>query len=123
MSRLDRSRYQGKNFALLIVATCAPAAVLYLRLVIEVVAEHGHVSSGVARTLGTTSVVILVLFCCVQLVCAAYLQRLIKPGTTALTKAFRFTGALLIGLLISITGAIMLEAFGINVLIRAGLIR
>jgi len=53
-----------------------------------------------------------VLFFAVQLICARYVQRLLKPRASVPGRALQYVGVLLLCTLLSIVGAVLFEAFG-----------
>lgn len=65
----------------------------------------------------------LLAFFLVQLVCARYMQRLLRPRQTKTGKTLQYGAVLLLALFFSLTGAVMLEAFGLNLFLRAGGLR
>ena len=72
-----------------------------------------------AAWLGRLSYVALALFFVAQPICARYLQRLLRPRRTVTGKVLQYCGVLAIGLVFSVTGAVMLESFGFAVFLRA----
>jgi hypothetical protein len=112
-------RYQGKRLFYLVLAICVPAALLYLRLVCGIAATDSRVSPGQSLWLERLSIGALMLFFVGQLTCARYLQRLLQPRQTAVGNTLQYLGVLTFCTLLSLTGAIILEAFGFNVFLRA----
>lgn len=106
-------RYRGSNLLRLLAALCVPAGVLYLRIVATFAAEESH--STWLFYLGTG---LLFLFFVVQLLAARYLQTLLPPRQNPWRQALEFAGVFLMGLLFSVTGAVMLEAFGYSLFIH-----
>lgn len=115
----DKTRYQGKNLAYLLLAICLPAALLFLRILFGVIAADLRITPEQSAYLVVIADVALALFFIAQLLCAVYLQRLVPPRPTRAGRALQYAGVLIMGLLFSITGAVMLEAFGLNVFLRA----
>jgi hypothetical protein len=114
-----RAKYQGKQLFALMLAICLPAALLYLRVVLGVTATGTRVTPAQAQALNRWSTVALGLFFAAQLVCARYIQRLFLPQRGGRVKnALQYAGVLVLCVLFSVTGAIMLEAFGWNVFLR-----
>ena len=111
-------RYRGKNLAYLLLALCAPAAFLFLRIVLALTAADNRVTTRQAHWLSNFSYVALVLFFLAQAASAGYLQRLLAPSRSFFGRLLQYCLALVFGLLFSIAGAIMLEAFGLNVFLR-----
>jgi hypothetical protein len=122
-SRHDLSRYQGKNLLYLLLAICLPAGLLYLRLVLGLAAADTLVTPAQSTWLNRASVCALILFFLVQLICVRYIQGLLKPRRTGVGKSLQYAAVLLLCIFFSLTGAVMLEAFGFNVFLRVGGIR
>jgi hypothetical protein len=116
----DLRRYQGKSLLYLLLAVCLPAGLLYLRLVLGLAATDTRVVPAQAAWLNRASIIVLITFFLVQLVCAFYIQRLLTPRQTAMGKSVQYGAVLLLCIFFSLTGAIMLEAFGFNVFLRVG---
>jgi hypothetical protein len=104
--------YRGRNLLFLLLAIGAPAGILYLRLVFGYVASESRVSSSQIEWLSWLSKIALVLFFGVQLICARYVQRLLKPRATVPGSALQYVGVLLLCTLLSIAGTVLLEVFG-----------
>ena len=119
-SRHDLSRYQGKNLLYLLLAICLPAGLLYIRLVLGLAATDTRVMPTQSIWLNRASICALILFFLAQLVCALYVQRLLKLRQTAIGRVLQYGAVLLLCVFFSLTGAIMLEAFGFNVFLRVG---
>jgi len=113
-----RARYQGKQLFSLMLAICLPAAILYIRLVLGLAATKAGTSPAQAEALNYWSLAALIVFFAVQLIAARYVQRLFPPASNPVKSGLQYAGVFLICLLFSLTGAIMLEAFGWNVLLR-----
>jgi hypothetical protein len=113
-------RYQGKRLFYLVLAICVPAALLYLRLVCGIAAADSRVAPEQSLWLERLSTGALLLFFVAQLACARYLQRLLQPRQTALGNVLQYLAVLAFCTLLSLTGAIVLEAFGFNLFLRAG---
>ncbi|MBV9033431.1 MAG: hypothetical protein JO182_02965 [Acidobacteriaceae bacterium] len=116
----DLTRYQGKNLLRLLLAVCIPAGLLYLRLVLGLAATDTRVTSVQSTWLNRASILALIVFFVVQLVCARYVQRLLNLCQTTIGKFLQYVAVLLLCIFFSLTGAIMLEAFGFNVFLRVG---
>jgi len=121
--RHDLTRYQGKNLLRLLLAICLPAGILYLRLVLGLAATDTRVTSVQFIWLNRASTLALIMFFAVQLICARYIQRLLKLRQTALGKFLQYGAVLLLCIFFSLTGAVILEAFGFNFFLRVGGIR
>jgi len=119
----DPGRYRGKRLGYLLLALCLPAGLLYLRLVFGLAAGDTRVMPAEAAWLSRLSMASLIIFFVVQAVCARYLQRIFWPPGKALQDVLRYLGILLFCVLFSLTGAITLEAFGLNVFLRTAGIR
>ena len=113
------ARYQGKNLAYLLLAICFPAGLLFLRLLFGVAATDTRITPRQSAWFGGLSYVALALFFLAQLICARYLQRLLRPRSSLPGKSLQYVLVLLMGLVFSLTGAIMLESFGLNLFLRA----
>jgi hypothetical protein len=114
-----RTQYQGKRLFYLMLAICLPAALLYLRLVLGLAASDSRVDPLASARLNRWSLAALGLFFIAQLLCARYLQRLLPAKPSHFSNALQYTLALALGILFSLTGAVMLEAFGLNLFLRA----
>jgi hypothetical protein len=119
----DLSRYQGKNLLYLLLAICVPAGLLYLRLVLGLAATDTRVTTGQAVWLNRVSIFALIVFFLAQLICARYIQRLLRPRQTGLGKSLQYGAVFLLCVFFSLTGAVILEAFGFNFFLRVGGIR
>ncbi len=117
-SQSHADRYRGKNLFFLLLAIGTPAAFLYLRVVFEYAAGGSHLTSAPCKGLLWTSNLSLVFFFIAQLICARYVQRLLKPPVTWPGRALQYVAVLLLCALFSITGAVLLEAFGYAFLLR-----
>lgn len=95
------------------MAICGPAAVLFLRIVVSFAAER-------APRLRVVDGPLLFLFFAVQLAAAWYLRRLLPERKSPVVSGLQVTGVFLLGLLFSVTGAVMLEAFGYSLFYRLG---
>ena len=113
------ARYQGRQLLSLMLAVCLPAALLYIRLVLALAAGSTRATPAQAAMLNRASLAVLLVFFVAQLLCARYLQSLFpRRPPTRLRNVLEYVAALLMGLLFSLTGAIVLEAFGWNVFLR-----
>ena len=121
--RHDPTRYQGKNLLYLLLAICLPTGLLYLRLVLGLAATNTRVTPAQAIRLNRASICALIVFFVVQLICARYVQQLLKLRQTVIGKALQYGTVLLLCVFFSLTGAIILEAFGFNVFLRIGGLR
>ncbi len=116
----DRTRYQGKNLLYLLAAMCLPAGLLYTRLVLGLAATDSRVGPQQSLWLARSSIMALVLFFVLQVVCARYVQNLLPARQSMVGKAGQYSAVLALCILFSLTGAIVLEAVGLNVFLRAG---
>jgi hypothetical protein len=114
----DRSRYKGKNLVFLIAALCIPAGLLYFRLVLGLAATSNRVNAVEAARLNAVANVVLGIFFIAQAFSARYQQQLLRPRRTRAGKLVQYLAMFLMSLVFSITGAILLEAFGFAVFIR-----
>jgi len=96
----------------------APAALLYLRLVFGYIASQSQLPPAHSHWLSWSSNAALVLFFVVQLLSARYVQRLLKARSSFPGIALQYVGVLLLCGLLSICGAVLLEAFGYNFFLR-----
>jgi hypothetical protein len=113
-----RAKYQGKQLLSLMLAICLPAALLYIRLVLALAAGSSRATPAQSSALNRCSLAVLLVFFAVQLACARYLQRLFPAAANPVKAALQYLGVLLLCVLFSLTGAILLEAFGWNVFLR-----
>ncbi len=117
--RRDRSQYQGKKLGFLLLAMGLPSGLLYLRILLGTV-------SGYSRTLtpfqiGRLTIMsncALAAFFVVQVFCAAYIQRLVPPRQTRFGRCLQYFAVLALCVVLSVTGAILFEAFGVIFLMR-----
>ncbi len=117
----DRTQYEGKNLARLLLAMGLPAALLYFRILLSTIGSYTQaLTPAQISRLGFMSNLILVTFCLVQIFCARYVQRLVPPGKTALGRSLQYAAVLLMCVFFSVTGAIVLESFGYIFLLRSG---
>lgn len=117
----DRTRYQGKNLALLLLAMGLPAAMLYLRILLgTIVGYTHHMSPPELNRLTLLSNAALVAFFVVQLACAVYIQRLVPPRRSPVGRFLQYLAVLALCVVLSITGAVLFEGFGVAILMRAG---
>ena len=113
-----RAKYQGKQLLSLMLAICLPAALLYIRLVLALAAGSSHATQAQSAALNGWSLAVLLVFFAVQLVCSRYVQRLFPIPRSRFKEGLQYVGVLLLCLLFSLTGAILLEAFGWNLFLR-----
>lgn len=118
---LHTVRYAGKNLLFLLLAIGAPAALLYLRLVFGYVVSEGELQHGRTQWLSWASNAALALFVLALPLSAAYVQRLLKQRTTLPAIVLQYVAVLLLCGLLSLSGAVLLEAFGYNFFLRARL--
>jgi len=118
--RHDLNRYQGKNLLRLLLAICLPTGILYLRLVLGLAATGTRVTPAQSAWLNRGSIFALTVFFAVQLICARYIQRLLKLRQTAMGSFLQYAAVVLLCIFLSLTGTIILEAFGFNFFLRAG---
>ncbi len=117
----DRTQYEGKKFARLLLAIGLPAALLYFRILLSAVGNYTQpITATQIGRLAFMSNLVLAAFCLVQILCARYIQRLVPPSQTALGRSFQYAAVLLMCIFFSVTGAIVLESFGYIFLMRTG---
>ena len=110
--------YRGHKLLFLLLALCGPAALLFLRITLSFAAERSKSASSSAWLNGL-GLVALIAFFAAQLWAAWYMRVLIPARPQAWAQALQFIAVFLIGLLFSIVGAVMLEAFGYSLFIHA----
>lgn len=99
-----------------------PPALLYLRLVLGIAAADSRVGPQQSLWLGRSSLAALIVFFVVQLLCARYLQRMFTPNWNTAKNVLLYFAFLIFCVLFSLTAAVTLEAFGLNLFLRtAGL--
>jgi len=113
-----RAKYQGKQLLSLMLALCVPAALLYVRLVLGLTAGETTISRAQANALNRWATVAWVAFLLAQLIAARYVQRKFLKPASRVRDGLHFVGVFLVCVLFSLTGAIVLEAFGWNVFLR-----
>jgi hypothetical protein len=118
-SRHDAGRYQGKRLLYLVVAICLPAALLYMRLVCGIAATDSRIGASQSVWLGRFSMAALLLFFVVQLASARYVQRFLQPRLTPIGNTLQYLVVFAFCVLLSLTGAVVLEAFGFDLFLRA----
>lgn len=109
-----RSHYEGRNLLLLLLALFGPAFVLFLELATSVVQRLGrsHAGSAIPH-------ILLGVFFALEIFCARYVQRLLRPPRTRGRDAAQYLAVLALCLFTSYCGAVVCEAFGYEVLLRA----
>ncbi len=112
-------KYQGKRLLHLVLAICLPAALLYLRLVCGLAATDTRIAPRQSLWLTRFSTAALLLFFIAQLASAHYVQRLLHPRQTAAGNTLQYLAVLAFCILLSLTGAVVLEAFGFDLFLRA----
>lgn len=117
------SRYQGKNLFRLVAATGFPALFFYLRIVFATIPAISPVSASEKIWLFRASNVALILSIPVLLICANYVRSELKPARTKLGSSLQFVAVLLVCSLCAVAGALMLEAIGFNLFVRAMRVR
>jgi hypothetical protein len=86
--------------------------------VLGLAATDTRVTPAQAVWLNRASIFALIAFFLTQLICARYIQRLLKPRQIQVGKFLQYLGVLLLCVFLSLTGATILEAFGFNVFLR-----
>ncbi len=115
----DKIRYKGRNLLYLLAAICLPAGLLYLRLVLGLAASDNRLGPEQSQWLARSSSVFLVAFFLVQLICVHYIQGLLTPRPSKAGKTAQYAAVLVTCISLSLTGAIVLEAIGLNMFLRA----
>lgn len=100
------------------IAIGAPAIILYLRVVIAYVASESQPPLVHSSSLSWLSNALLALFFPVQLICARYVQSLLRARSSLPASILQYVAVLLLCGLLSVTGAVLLEAFGYNFFLR-----
>jgi hypothetical protein len=108
-----RSHYEGRNLLFLLLALFGPAFVLFLELASSVVQRLGRIQAGAA-----VPHLLLGVFIVLEIFCARYVQRLLRPARTRWQDAAQYLGVLVLCLFTSYCGAVVCEAFGYEVLLR-----
>lgn len=117
----DRTRYQGKNLGLLLLAMGLPAAMLYLRILLGTLVGYSRGITGIEiGRLTFLSNLTLGAFVVIQVLCARYIQRLVPPRNTDFGRFVQYLAVLALCVLLSVTGAVVFEAFGVTLLLRTG---
>lgn len=116
--RHNPDRYRGKNLLFLLLATGVPAGFLYLRLVFGYVALTDHRTLAPSTSFIWAANLSLLLFFIAQLISAWYLQRLLKRPVTLAGYFLQYVAVLIGCLLVSVTAAVLLEAFGYEFVLR-----
>jgi hypothetical protein len=114
----DRSRYEGKNLLLLLLALFGPAFVLFLQLALSIIVRASSLRSGQSIWMGRLCYGILAVFFLLEIFCARYVQRLLRPATTAVRDALQYVAVFALCLFTSYCAAVICEAFGYEVLLR-----
>jgi hypothetical protein len=114
----DRTRYEGRNLLLLLLALFGPAFVLFLKIVCSIAASAKGITPEQVTWLNRAGYVILTTFFLLEIVCARYASGLLRPARTALGSAVQYAGVLVLCLFISYCGAVTCEAFGYVVFLR-----
>jgi hypothetical protein len=81
-------------------------------------ASESQLQRAHLQWLSWSSNIALALFFLLQLFSARYIQRLLKPRTTVSGVALQYLAVLLLCGLLSVTGAVLLEAFGYTFFLR-----
>ena len=100
------------------VALGIPALLLYLRIVLAIAANRAGGDEEARVWLMRASYLSLGVFVVVQLVCARYVQRLVRPVKTRVARTLQYAGVLALCVFLSISGAIACESFGYAVFLR-----
>lgn len=98
---------------------CLPTGLLYMRLVLGLAASDNRVGPQQSLWLARLSIATLALFFVVQVICARCVQNFLPRRQSVIGKAGQYIVVLAMCILFSLTGAIVLEALGLNVFLRA----
>ena len=112
------ARYQGKNLLWLLLAICGPAAILYLRIVFTFAASRTGVGAVESAWLYRAGLLMLWFFFIAQAAGAWHMRTLLPPRKQLWAQILQVAAVFVLGLFFSITGAIMLEAFGYSLFIH-----
>jgi uncharacterized membrane protein len=114
----DKTNYQGRKLALLLVAVAVPVLFYYLRLAMAFAATRAGAGSSASLWLMRGSTAALVLFFVAQLAGAWYLRRLFRRPRSSLSRGLQIAGIAVIGGAFSIGAAVLIESFALEMLIR-----
>jgi len=114
----DKTNYQGRKLALLLIAIAVPVLFYYSRLAMAFAATRAGAGSNASFWLMRGSTGALVLFFVTQLVSALYFRRLFRRPQSSLARSLQIAGIALICGAFSIGAAILLESFAYEMLIR-----
>jgi hypothetical protein len=114
----DRSRYEGKNLLKLLLALLGPAFILFLNIALSTAGRAPGFSAEGARLMRWCSLAILAVFFLLEVFCARYVQRLLRPAASLMRDAAQYVAVLALCLFTSYCGAVICEAFGYEVLLR-----
>ena len=108
----------GRNLLLLMLAIAVPAGLLFFRVVLEYVAGGSEWTGKQLEQFSWGAKGILTLFAAAQLLAARHVQRMLEARRTLVGQALQYAAVLLVCLLFSIVGAVLLEAFGFEFVLR-----
>ncbi|HEX4232420.1 MAG TPA: hypothetical protein VHZ07_27390 [Bryobacteraceae bacterium] len=114
----DKTNYQGRKLALLLVAIGVPALFYYLRLAMAFAATRAGAGSSAFLLLMRGSTAALVLFFVTQFAAACYLRRLFRRPRSSLARGLQIAGIAVACGAISIGAAILIESFALEIVIR-----
>lgn len=114
----DKSNYQGRKLALLLVAVTVPMLFYYVRLAMAFAATRTGAGSNAFQWLMRGSTAALVLFFVAQCGAAWYLRRLFRKPRSSVVHGLQIAGIAVVCGAFSIGAAILLESFAYEMLIR-----
>lgn len=114
----DKTNYQGRKLAALLLAIAVPAFLYYFRIALAFAAARARTESAASLWLMRSSTAALVLFFVAQLAAAWYLRRLFRRPRSVPAQALQVTGIVVVCGAISIGAAVLLESFAYELLIR-----
>jgi hypothetical protein len=114
----DKTNYQGKKLAALLLAMAVPVFLYYFRIALAFAAARTGTEPVASLWLMRSSTAALVLFFAAQLAAAWYLRRLFRKPRSAPARALQVVGIALVCGAFSIGAAVLLESFAYELLIR-----
>jgi uncharacterized membrane protein len=114
-----RSRYEGKALFQLLLALGIPSLILFFSLTAVFAASETQVTPHQFRGLILASRIFSAIFFVVQLLCARYVQKLLKVQTSKIKGVLQYLAVLVLCLFISVTASIACQSFGYRVYLAA----
>ena len=115
----DKSNYQGRKLALLVVSIAIPSLFYYLRLALAFSATRAPVGSAAYVWLMRGSTAALLLFFVAQIAAGWHLRRLFRKPGPPLLRALQIAGIIAVCGAFSIGAAVLAESFAYEMLIRS----